>query len=370
MRDHDSHSLTLPLAVATALLAGASLAGARGLAPCTTFCLEGPEGPVFGRNYDWPVSVGLVVVNKRGLVKTAMVDTQEAPATWTSRYGSITFNQYGRELPMGGLNEAGLVVEQMWLEGTRYPAADERPGLRELAWIQYQLDTARSLDEVVASDARVRILGTSVPIHFLLCDRSGEVAVVEFLDGEMVVRRGDSLLIPALANSRYAESMEYLERFQGFGGDQESPRTTGSLDRFARAACGVVDYELASAQETVDYAFGVLEQVRQSGTQWSIVYDVERLTVHFRTQAAPAVKSLALASFELSAETPCLILDIDTPEPGDARARFVEYSTQANRELVYAAWKQTSFLAETPDEVLDRTAEYPESIVRSTSKQE
>jgi choloylglycine hydrolase len=26
---------------------------------------------------------------------------------WTSRYGSITFNQYGREFPSGGINEKG-----------------------------------------------------------------------------------------------------------------------------------------------------------------------------------------------------------------------------------------------------------------------
>ena len=33
------------------------------------------------------------------------------PASWVSKYGSVTFNQYGRELPTGGMNEAGLVVE-------------------------------------------------------------------------------------------------------------------------------------------------------------------------------------------------------------------------------------------------------------------
>jgi len=30
--------------------------------------------------------------------------------------GSVTFNQVGRDLPYGGINEAGLVVEHMTLE--------------------------------------------------------------------------------------------------------------------------------------------------------------------------------------------------------------------------------------------------------------
>jgi len=313
------------------------------------------------------VAVGLVIVNKRNLVKTAMVDPPDTPPTWTSKYGSITFNQYGRELPMGGLNEAGLVIEQMLLPETRYPSPDDRPALRELAWIQYQLDNCRSVDEVIATDSKVRILDFSVPIHFLVSDRSGEVATVEFLEGEMVVHRGDSLLISALANSPYSDSLEYLESFQGFGGDRTVSRSANSLDRFVRAACGVVDYEASSEEETIDYAFGILEDVSQQGTRWSIVYDSDRLAIHFRTAKSPAIKTLALESFDFSPAKPCLILDIDAPKPGDTRARFVEYSTEANRKLIFESWKNTEFLVDTPDEYLNRVAEYPESIVESTA---
>ena len=60
--------------------------------------------------------------------------------SWVSQYGSITFNQYGKEFPTGGMNEKGLVVELMWLDGTIYPQPDERPAIGVLQWIQYQLD--------------------------------------------------------------------------------------------------------------------------------------------------------------------------------------------------------------------------------------
>ena len=85
---------------------------------CTTFCIDDGEKLVFGRNYDWGIGVGLVMVNKRGLSKTALLfSPTEVPARWVSKYGSVTFNQYGREFPTGGINEKGLVPELSQISG-------------------------------------------------------------------------------------------------------------------------------------------------------------------------------------------------------------------------------------------------------------
>ncbi|KPJ72829.1 hypothetical protein AMJ52_04980, partial [candidate division TA06 bacterium DG_78] len=113
---------------------------------CTTFCFEHKGEWIYGRNYDWTIERCLIVVNKRGAAKTAW--TQDNPAQWVSKYGSVTFNQYGREFPLGGMNEAGLVIECMWLEHTEYPHIDARKGLSDLQWIQYQLDNFATVDEV------------------------------------------------------------------------------------------------------------------------------------------------------------------------------------------------------------------------------
>ena len=72
---------------------------------CTTFCLVGKGEVLFGRNYDWIIGDGLVMINKRGVVKTATVVESNNVAKWVSKYGSVTFNQYGRENPAGGMNE-------------------------------------------------------------------------------------------------------------------------------------------------------------------------------------------------------------------------------------------------------------------------
>jgi penicillin V acylase-like amidase (Ntn superfamily) len=334
------------------------------LTPCTTFCLEGSDGPVFGRNYDWNIGMANVTINRRGLAKRAMVLAPDTPAEWTSKYGSITFNQYGHEFPTGGMNEAGLVVEVMWLTGTSFPEPDKRAAVRELQWVQYQLDNCRTIDEVLATDAKLRVTHDSIAIHFLVCDASGEQASLELLGGQLVVHRGADLPVAALANSTYESSLKYLESIEGFGGERPTPKSSSSLDRFVRASCGVVEYEPSSAEETMKYAFGILEDVRQGDfTKWSIVYDIEQRLIHFRTTAAPMIKTLSFADFRFEPEARTRILDIDTPLAGNPAELFVDYTTAANRKLVLYAWKHTDFLADAPEARLKSAYTYPESVL-------
>ncbi|MCD4733203.1 hypothetical protein K8R78_03070, partial [bacterium] len=106
-----------PVMILVLLLA--SLAGA-----CSTFLLANDEEIIFGRSYDFEVGDGMLVTNKYGVSKSAFMPYSDVAATWVSRYGSLTFNQFGRETPQGGINDAGLVVELMWLEETTYSEAD------------------------------------------------------------------------------------------------------------------------------------------------------------------------------------------------------------------------------------------------------
>ena len=77
---------------------------------CSTFVLKSNHLQVYGRNYDWDLDDALVIVNKRGCIKKSADRPGEKGerAIWTVKYGSVTFNQYGREFPMGGMNEVGL----------------------------------------------------------------------------------------------------------------------------------------------------------------------------------------------------------------------------------------------------------------------
>lgn len=316
---------------------------------CTTFCLRDGGRIVFGKNYDWSVGDGMLVVNKRGVARKADAEGDPRPASWVSRYGSVTFNQYGRDFPSGGINEKGLTIELMWLEGSRYPEADSRPGVDVLQWIQYHLDNHATVAEVLKADKGLRVIGP-VPLHYLVADRQGQVATVEFLNGRMVAHTGDKLPVAALANSAYAESLK-ANRTEGIA----------SLARFGRAAQRVRAFE-AKGSDPVRYAFDTLDQVAQPGyTQWSIVYEVDRGRVHFRTRDRRKVRSLDLKDVDFSCSTPVKVLDLDVDAEGNVARRLVPYTRELNRELVTASFRKTSFLADVPAAEIERVARYPES---------
>jgi penicillin V acylase-like amidase (Ntn superfamily) len=322
--------------------------------PCTTFCLDGGKSLVFGKNYDWGVGVGMVVVNQRGVAKTAFTD--DHPARWTSHYGSVTFNQYGREFPSGGMNEAGLVVELMWLDDTVYPEPDARGGLGTLQWIQYQLDVSATVDDVVASDKTVRItnVGTA-KIHFLVADAQGGCAAVEFLGGRMVVHRGSAMPFRVLTNDTYESSVAYARRATDAGG-------MSSLERFARAAARTAgDSQRGTA--TIDGAFDLLADVAQGDyTQWSIVYDIGGERVWFRTRLNREIRWLDLAKLDFACGARPLALDANAPGSGDLAGKLTACTLKANTELVQAAFAGTEFLRGVSLEVQQDLARYPEHM--------
>jgi len=336
------------------LLAGAF---ASNVEACTTFCLRHGEDLIFGRNYDFPIGYGLVMINKRNVAKTAMAEASERAAQWTSKYGSVTFNQFGRDMPMGGMNEAGLIVELMQLDETQYPNPDARPALGCLEWIQYQLDNCATVQEVLQRAEEVRIR-SRVGIHYLIADRKGETASIEFLEGKLVAHRGDDLPVPALANSTYEESLAYSQRFVGTAA---LPASSSSLDRFTRAGAMVKNYKPNASLSSIDYAFEILRSVAQgSHTQWSIVYDARNLTAHFFTREATQRRALSLQSFDFDCATPVKILDMNADLAGEVAAKFTDYTHAANRKLVLDSFQNSPFTRHIPVSALEEIAKHAE----------
>jgi penicillin V acylase-like amidase (Ntn superfamily) len=328
---------------------------------CTAFL---QDGLVAGKNYDWHLDDGLLFVNKRGIAKRALLlDPTEKAAEWVSRYGSVTFNQYGREMPNGGVNEAGLVVETLMLPSARVPAPDERPAL--VSWMQYQLDTSGTVAEVIASDKVVRISpAMPMPVHFFVCDRRGNAAVVEFIEGKQVCHMGDQLVHQLIANDTYADSISFLARHQGFGGTKPIRKGShNSLDRFVVAAERLKTWHADNTRQSpIQYAFDTLAAVAQGrSTKWSIVYDLNSLEIHYRTERCAATRTVRLADFDFSPQTPVRMIPINTRHTGVLNPHFVDYDADVNRWLIYYCAQRTELLAQVPDALLELLAGYPET---------
>jgi choloylglycine hydrolase len=335
---------------------------------CTTVCFTGGPTPVVAYNYDFYAEDGIVLVNPRGLAKTSIV--RGNAHSWTARFGSVTFNQFGRDLPDTGINEHGLFVAQMQLDEGRYPGPDARPEVNPFEWIQLQLDTAASVPEVlkIAREVRIRSGPMHPLLHYLVADRAGHIAVIEFLDGELRARTGGDLPVPALTNSTYADSLAYLGRHQGFGGEVGLPVAPvpgiTSLERFVVAASGRAE---STDGDPIARAFGTLARARQSsatlgsiGTRWSIVYELGPLRAHFRTEGRVAIRRVDLTALDFACTRLARMLDIDAPFEGDVTARFTPYSTAANYDVIMRSVRKTPFLTGVSLEQIQALAQWPE----------
>jgi penicillin V acylase-like amidase (Ntn superfamily) len=298
---------------------------------CSAFGLNNQGSLVFGANYDNTIIPGLLFINQRNVAKTGWeTGTTGDYAQWVSHYGSVTFNQAGYQLPWAGMNEAGLVLSTMALGETQNPAADERPPLQSSLWMQYQLDNSATIDDVIASDAVVRMSNTVD--HYLVCDHTAACAVIEYLDGEMVVHKGDDLPVSALTNNLYDESVAAWQTAR----EAQSAPADNSLHRFFTAAERVTSFDPAALDGTaVDYAFETLSQVSDFMTEWSIVFDPEHQRAYYRTRQNEDIRYIDLNTFDLSCQTPVQMLNVHFEGLGDISGDFVEYDHDVSyRHLV------------------------------------
>jgi choloylglycine hydrolase len=248
------------------------------LLACTSFVFE-QKSVYLAKNLDWDTDHGYILYNLDGIQKTSILDPT---VQWKSIFKSITNNQFGKEFPLGGMNERGLVIEELSLFGQAYQYDDSKQLLNEFQWIQYQLDVSASVDDVINSLDSITIGHSLMNIHYLMTDRFGDRAVIECLEDGLVVYRDSNLPYPVLSNNPYQKALRYLGFFEGYGGDMSIQHRPGSQERFVSCVDLLNnDHDLV---DPVDYAFDLLDRVRQNDTQWQFVYDIQAQTIYCHTK--------------------------------------------------------------------------------------
>lgn len=324
------------------------------LSACTVMRIQRGEQVVVARNHDWRTGGGLLIVNPRGIEKTAI--TPVNPKTWVSQYGSVSFAQFGRELSFAGMNEKGLTVDLLQLHAAKFPEADvEKPTVNVVQWVQYQLDRSATVADVVASLDQINpmpFLATLEKVHYFVTDTTGDVAVIEYLDGAPQVHRGTDIVC-ALANSTWDDSSRAVS-------DNEA--VNGSEQRFLQASYFVANAKKQKPSvEIVDYSFASLNRVAQNHTQWSLVYQPATLRIHFATRVAPKRRWIDFADLDFNEDAPVLCVDINANLTGDVSERLERFTNQANRRIIDDAFDAgpAGFLLET---VKDMVLNYGETL--------
>jgi hypothetical protein len=331
------------LAIAGVLLVAASLLCCSAASACSTVKLQKGDALVYGHNLnangmDVP---GLVFVNKRAVFKQGrswreLIDKSQAgPSSlrWIARYGSVTFNTFGKDLPDGGMNEAGLYIWEMGLgnEEVVYPRSESLPRINQMNWMQYVLDNYSALDDALRSVSEVELDGWGW--HFFLGDGNGDCASIDFVDGKVVIHRGATMPVPGLFNALYDREVAVSRYFKGFGGTYEPDLNDREVPRFVKTAVMLRDY--SPAQDAVAYGFRILDQLTVRETpDWSVIFDVRKGTVHFKTSRHREVKNFPVASLDFSNRTPVMVLDMEIEAGGDVSGEFRPFSHEAVRAVL------------------------------------
>lgn len=295
----------------------------RDAAACSRVVYLGPDDTVItARSMDWKEDIrSNIWVFPRGMERIS----QSGPNSmrWTSAYGSVVTSGY-EAATTDGMNEKGLVTSLLWLAESEYPAdPGERKTLAISLWAQYVLDRFATVAEAVEALEREEFVvvtdetpgGTGIglaTLHLAISDPSGDSAIFEYIDGELVVHHGREYQV--MTNSpTYDKQLALYEYWQEIGGTTMLPGTNRAADRFARASFyvnaipQVSDPRLAVASmfsviRNVSVPLGIStpDQPNISSTQWRTVADHKNRVYYYESALSPNTFWLALDDIDFS----------------------------------------------------------------------
>ncbi len=333
----------------TALLSAILAAGSLPTADACTRVLHVTKDHryvITGRNMDWYVRYPTSFwAFPRGMERSGM--TPKNPARWVSRYGSVTIVQQagGQYGATDGMNEKGLVANLLYLTETQYPKRDPtKKGIATSIYIQYLLDNFATVAEAVRALEKgdTQIVPVPIPnsdhlptMHISISDATGDSAIVEFLNGKMVIHHSPKYQV--MTNSPiFEKQLALTEYWNEVGGDVFLPGTRRSADRFVRA-----DFYNRHLPEPKDYdeaIAGVMSIMRNTSspfgapdpnkpnismTQWRVIHDQKGHRIFFESTVRPNVVWVDLNRLDFSKDAPVRALEMDQKGlNGDVTARM------------------------------------------------
>jgi len=325
-----------------------------------------------GASYDFYYGHGLVVTNKRGLQKQAL-GKNPPYHEWDVQYGSVTFNQFGRELPTCGMNEAGLSIHLLQHKNGIYPLVQNiKPKLNELQWIQYQLDCHGSVEEVLACINDTDIDKTFFDLQFALCDANGEIAFISYIDGVVDIVKGTQVDVMVLTNHNYKEAIKYYKKLTN---PESVPNGNKSLVRFARLYNIARKYD--SSVNAITYLFEALGMVFSKPTlfsvinwlffrsppvtsYWNTVFEPKSRKLYFRTNGHKNIRIIDLSEIDFSPKTPVRVLDIAKELDGDVTGHLQIYNRKDNAGIIHKSYRPLgNKISKAEQEVL---VDYPDTF--------
>jgi hypothetical protein len=225
--------------------------------------LGDPDNLLYGRSFDWRHSPALLLFTDPddAYASVSMVDLTYAGLPTERAAGLEELPLEERRdllrtpwLPIDGMNERGLAIGMAAVSPGDVPDDPDKETIGSLGVMREVLDHAATVDEALALLDRYNIdFGGGPPLHYLIADRGGRAALVEFYQGKRIVHHNPQ---------PWLHATNFLVSEQG---------TRGRCDRYDELAGRL---RLAQGAWSPDEAMEALSAVAQPNTQWSITYNL------------------------------------------------------------------------------------------------
>ena len=313
------------------------------------------EAVLVGRNMDWPEKTDVAFwFLPRGIKNIGL--NGENSLDWQSKYSSliIASSVQGQSFASDGINEKGLEANLLWLDESNYGKRDEtKPGLSVSKWAQYILDNCATVEEAVnlTKSNQYTIVDLNVPmyiptvgttmarasLHLALADKTGDSAIIEYIDGKAVIYHDRNYKI--MTNSpTFDKQQENLRQYKGFGGTKELPGNSTPGDRFVRASFYLKNLpQPSNLREALAHMFSVTRNAAQpyiktldpkhpytAATIWSTVGDLTNGYYYFESTTSPFLVWADFSSFDSNTGAPAMKLSLsgDTDYNGNVSNLF------------------------------------------------
>lgn len=317
---------------------------------CTRVVYLGPEGRVLtGRSMDWSLPmISNLWVFPRGMKRDGAAGPRSLE--WTSKYGSLIVSGYDISTA-DGMNEKGLVANLLWLNDSKYPEDDGKtPRMSLSIWAQFFLDSFATVEEAVAY-LKARPFDTvtkEVPdqpgkmtnVHVSLSDPSGDSAILEWLDGKLVIHHGREYRVMT-NDPPYDGQLAIAAYWKGVNPREMLPGTTRAADRFVRAGTYIDmvvqsdDPRTAAAavfsvvrNASVPYGISIPDAPNLSTTRWRVVADHKDRLFYVESAISPNVFWVDLKKLDFSegggVRKLDLGLDMVALQSGEVSSRFAK----------------------------------------------
>ncbi|MBA4500841.1 linear amide C-N hydrolase [Marinobacterium marinum] len=315
---------------------------------CTRVVYHGPEGRILtARSMDWSLPMlSNLWVFPRGMSRTG--EAGPGSLEWTSKYGSLIVSGYDIAT-VDGMNEKGLVANMLWLTSSEYPEADgEEPRMSLSIWAQFFMDNFATVAEAVeytrtnpfvtvSKDVPMQP-GRLTTVHLSLSDPSGDSAILEWLEGELVIHHGPEYRVMT-NDPPYDQQLALADYWRGVNPREVLPGTTRSADRFVRAGSYIDmvvqsdDPRTAAAAAfsvirnvSVPYGISIPNAPNLSTTRWRVVADHKDRLFYVESAISPNIFWVDLAKLDFAEDSGIRKLDLGVDmvdiQSGEVSAEF------------------------------------------------